>query len=224
MILKRVHPQFYGRRQGRAIGGLKQELMETLLPALSFSLDQLVNVMNNAPICVMEIGFGGGEHLAQRAQQNPHILYIGVEVFRNGVAALLEKIHLHGLKNICIFNEDVRLLFPFLSHHSLDGIYVLFPDPWPKKKHLQRRLLNAQTLTFFSELLKPKGFLTIASDDPSYTGQIIESYQQCGRFEYAIPTFKRPQDWVITRYEEKALKAGRTPHYFLSQVIHDASF
>jgi tRNA (guanine-N7-)-methyltransferase len=219
MISTSDSPQFYGRRRGRKLGPLKHTLMETLLPQVRLSDPQVGVITKESPTVFLEIGFGGGEHLANLAKENPHALCLGVEVFQNGVASLLQAIHEQSLKNIRIFPEDVRLLLPYLLDASLDKIFVLFPDPWPKKKHHERRLLNPSTFALFARLLKPQGRLIIASDDCSYLEHIHECLSSCEQLILCLEERKslkeRPQGWTITRYEEKALKAGRKPQYFV---------
>lgn len=217
-------PNFYGRRHGRTLGSLKKELMEKLLPRVHLAAKDAATLVQNAPYAVLEIGFGGGEHLADFALNNPDITCLGVEVFKNGIASLLQKIHLQGIENIRIFPEDVRLLFPLIQKESLDHIFVLFPDPWPKKKHHFRRLLTPETFSLFVDFLKPHGRLTIASDDPSYLEQIHECMAQRPQLSLFLKdrtsVYQRPQNWTITKYEEKALKAGRIPEYFTLEKKH----
>jgi tRNA (guanine-N7-)-methyltransferase len=209
---------FYGRRKGRALGAQKQSLMETLLPLHQVTLEEAPQLMAQAPYSILEIGFGGGEHLATQAVRKPHATCLGVEVFHNGIASLLEAIKKNDLKNVFIYPDDGRPLLAKFLEKTIDELFLLFPDPWPKKKHHERRLLSGPTLAHFSHLLKPTGTLTIASDDPSYLEHIQECLEASPHFQLFLENrksiYERPQPWVITRYEEKALLEGRVPHYF----------
>lgn len=217
-------PNFYGRKKGRPLGAYKSNLMESLLPIIEFDPAKFSNDVSTYHESFLEIGFGGGEHMASFAAEKKDSLCIGAEVFKNGVASLLEHIERLSLKNIKIYADDVRELLPLLPMASLNGIFVLFPDPWPKTRHHERRIINTDNLRLFAKLLKPEGFLTIASDDPSYLEQIKEVISLSADFIlYSTDTFLRPSSVHniqilgpgITRYEEKALLAGRIPQYFV---------
>lgn len=165
----------------------------------------------------LEIGFGGGEHLAAQARAHPDVGLIGVEPFINGVARLLSLIEAEGLGNIRIFTDDARLLLPLLPDQSLEKIFILFPDPWPKKRHHKRRIVNRQTVAEFARLLAPAGELRLATDDPDYARWILAACLAEPRLEWLAERARdwreRPADWPPTRYEQKALAAGRRPVY-----------
>jgi tRNA (guanine-N7-)-methyltransferase len=163
----------------------------------------------------LEIGFGGGEHLAWQAAANPEIGLIGVEPFLDGVARLLRAIETDGLANIRLFTDDARLLLDRLPEASLERIFVLFADPWPKKRHWKRRIIAPATTARFADLLKDGGELRVATDDPGYRRWILAHLLAEPRLEWQVTGpddwRTRPADWPPTRYEEKALAAGRRP-------------
>lgn len=166
----------------------------------------------------LEIGFGGGEHLASQAAQNPNVGIIGCEPYINGIASLLARIDQEKLSNICLFTGDARLLMKALPDATLSRAFVLFPDPWPKARHHKRRLICPSFLNELARLLKPGGRFRLASDDPGYIGWMTEQMMASRHFTWQVrgPEDWRqpPADWVNTRYEQKAIAAGRRPVYF----------
>ena len=219
-------PHFYGRRQGRPLQKNRLKLMETLFPGVSLEEDllekKILDLQSLFPQKVeeieLEIGFGGGEHLAFQASQNPHGGFIGVEAYANGVSSLIRHMHEQALENIRIYQGDVRLLLPKLPPHSLSRIFILFPDPWPKRRHFKRRLISKESLQLFHRLLiKSQGTLRIASDEPSYIQWIIEHFETSSLFSMppgVLQDWQEPfKDWFPTRYEQKAIQAGRQPVY-----------
>lgn len=215
--------KFFGRRIGRKIRKAKTTLLDAFLPELKFT-----TISNQTTY--LEIGFGNGEHLAEQARRNPSINFIGAEVFKNGVANLLSIIT--GIKegsdlpekititqdrtdNIRIWDDDVRLLFKHLPDNSIDKIFVLFPDPWPKKKHADRRFVNPDNLKELHRILKPNGILRIATDHKVYKGWALRQTLLSGLFNWTATTSSdwrnEPSDWVQTKYQRKALREGRKP-------------
>ncbi|MBV8635304.1 MAG: tRNA (guanosine(46)-N7)-methyltransferase TrmB, partial [Burkholderiaceae bacterium] len=164
----------------------------------------------------LEVGFGGGEHAAWQAANNPDVGLIAAEVFVNGIASLLGHIEEGGLENIRIYAEDVRQLMPRLPQAILSRVFVLFPDPWPKSRHVDRRFVHDNNLDVIAPLMREGGILRVASDDETYKAWAQEV--MAGRKDFVSitedPSIK-PEDWPATRYEAKALKAGRVP-IFLS--------
>jgi len=202
--------QFYGRRKGHALRPNHQALIDNLLPRL--------RVAPAAPVLAdretwLEIGFGGGEHLAHQAALNPHVDFIGAEPFVNGVAKLLAFIAEKGLGNIRIHDDDVRYLIEAMPAQSLTRIYLLYPDPWPKVRHQKRRLVNDETLGQFHRILRAGGIFIFASDIEDYVAWTREHIARHGGFETVSDSSTAPADWVQTRYEAKAVKAGRAPRY-----------
>ena len=163
----------------------------------------------------LEIGFGGGEHLAWQAASNPAVGLIGVEPYLDGVARLLKTIEADRPDNVRIYIDDARLLLDRLTAGSLERIFVLFADPWPKRRHWKRRIVNPSTVARFADLLVPGGELRVATDDPGYRRWILTALLAEPRLEWQVEGpedwRQRPADWPPTRYEEKALVAGRRP-------------
>jgi tRNA (guanine-N7-)-methyltransferase len=203
--------QFYGRRKGHSLRAHHQELMEALLPRLR--VDPAAPQLREDRETWLEIGFGGGEHLAHQAALNRHVDFIGAEPFVNGVAKLLAFIEEQGLANIRIHDGDARYLIEALPGASLARIYLLYPDPWPKVRHHKRRLVNRETLQHFHRLLRADGLFIFASDMADYVQWTRDHIAEHGGFEIVSDSGTAPADWVETRYETKAVKAGRAPRY-----------
>jgi tRNA (guanine-N7-)-methyltransferase len=165
----------------------------------------------------LEVGFGGGEHLAEQARRHPDTGFIGCEPFENGVAKLLTQIQASGLRNVRVVPDDARDILVRLPDASLSFVFVLFPDPWPKLRHHKRRFIQTRTLDQIHRLLKPGGELRIATDHTDYGQWALMHLMRDNRFEWAATRAAdwrvRPEDWVATRYEQKALKAGRSCIY-----------
>jgi tRNA (guanine-N7-)-methyltransferase len=214
--------RFYGRRKGKPLKAGRQGLLETLLPALRIARPEApldpARLFPTAPRAVrLEIGFGSGEHLAAQAAANPDVGFIGCEVFLNGVASLLRHIDAGRLANVRIFDDDARFLLPMIPANSLERISLLFPDPWPKARHAKRRFVNTAMLDTCARLLVPGGELRVASDDPGYIRWTLAhaSLHPAFRWLAAGPDDwrVRPSDSVATRYEGKAIMAGRRPMF-----------
>jgi tRNA (guanine-N7-)-methyltransferase len=222
----RDRPDWHGRRQGRRLRPGRQRLMSELLPRLRLTLPSTGSSFDPFTLfrprpreIWLEIGFGGGEHLATQAERHPEIGFLGSEVFVNGIAALLDQVDKRGLANLRIFDDDARLLLPALPQASLNRVFLLFPDPWPKKRHEKRRFIGPANLAHLARVLVDGGELRVASDDAGYIRWVLE--QTAGhpafRWQARCPHDWRspPADWVDTRYQEKARAAGR-PATFLS--------
>ena len=215
---------FYGRRQGRPLRESRKRLMETLLPSITVTVEPGVTIdpASLYPVAKkqhwLEIGFGGGEHLAAQAEANRDVGLIGCEIFLNGIASALSHIDAGKLENVRIYPEDVRDLLPVLKPQSFDKIFLLFPDPWHKARHANRRFVNAANLDIVAGLLKPGGEFRIGSDDPVYIGWSLAHTTRHPAFKWLAETAAdwavRPADWPASRYEQKAIRQGRVPHYF----------
>ncbi len=203
--------QYYGRRSGKPLRRHHLQLMESLLPKLRVDLESPLP----AGEVWLEIGFGGGEHLAHQAALFPNVDFIGAEPFRNGVAKLLALIEEKSLSNIRIHDDDVRYLLEKLPPASLAKIFVLYPDPWPKKRHHDRRIVNADTLKQFHALLKPDGVFLFASDIADYVDWTREHVSEHGGFIEEGDPAQPFENWTQTRYEAKARREGREPSYYL---------
>jgi len=208
--------RLYGRQKTRALNEKQCELMEQLLPNIDIPIPDLSKKTNR----ILEIGFGFGEHLARMAENDPTTFFVGFEPFVNGVASLLQYIDEKELANISIHQGDVRYLFHEMPDQLFSAIYLLYPDPWPKKRHFKRRFVQTATLKTLHRLLAPKGKLYIASDHDTYQTWIeehIESGPTAKDFEWSNTDTKAAawDGWVATRYEEKAFREGRTPRYYV---------
>ncbi len=169
-----------------------------------------------APSAVwLEIGFGGGEHLAWQAAANPEVGIIGAEIFLNGVAKALRALKAQQSRAVRIYTGDARDLLDCLAPGSLDRAFLLFPDPWPKARHNKRRFVQPETLDRLATLLRPGAEFRLATDDPDYAAWMLACLDRHPAFDWPVASAadwrRRPADWPPTRYEEKALAAGRRP-------------
>ncbi|MDK9721855.1 MAG: tRNA (guanine(46)-N(7))-methyltransferase TrmB [Rhodospirillales bacterium] len=208
-------PRFYGRRKGKPLRQLKRELIQTLLPALAIptpaeglTLDPRTLFPVPPKEVWLEVGFGAGEHTAAQALAHLDVGLIASEVFLNGLGGLLKHIAAQSLSNIRIYPEDARKLLPALPDNCLAKVFVLFPDPWPKKRHAERRFIGPANLDQISRLLKPGGELRVASDHLVYIDWTLEQMALRPDFVPTIRTGDRPSDWPPSRYEQKAAEKG----------------
>ena len=203
--------QFYGRRKGRALRRHHLQLMQELLPKLRVDLaDPLAGTGEPR---WLEIGFGGGEHLAHLAALHREVSFIGAEPFVNGVAKLLAAIEEGRLGNIRIHDGDARYLLEALPKASLERIYLLCPDPWPKTRHHKRRFVNAANIAQFHRILKPDGLFLFASDSADYVDWTRQHIAAHGGFREDGDAAQPFENWTETRYEAKARREGRVPAY-----------
>ena len=217
---------FYGRRKGKHLRDSQKAYLETDLETLSPGpvnrednperrpLDPSA-IFGTRPLW-LEIGFGGGEHLVHQACRNPGAGIIGCEPYINGVAMLLGKIRQAGCGNLRIHPGDARDLFDVLPERAVERAFLLYPDPWPKKRHHRRRFVTPEHLEPLARVMAPGAILRVATDIPDYVRQTLEQVPRHG-FEWLAETaedWRRPwDDWISTRYEKKALREGRMPHY-----------
>ncbi len=200
--------KFYGRLKSRALTETQKTLFETLLPQIRINTaDEIASYKHDK--IFLEIGFGGGEHIAQLAVQNPSNLFIGAEPFINGIASLLCKISDNNIKNIRIFDDDIRKILPSMMDKVIDGVFLMFPDPWSKRRHIKRRFVNEFNIGKIYKILKQGGFWKIATDHIDYakhTLKIFENHK--GLFskkeEYNKETRPTALKWPHTRYEQKS--------------------
>lgn len=203
----------YGRVRGRALRPGRAALLDERLPELSLDLAAgRIDPGTLAPGAAgtwLELGFGAGEHLAAQAQAHPDVLFLGAEPFLNGAASALRHIQQQGLGNVRIHAGDGREVLAALPDASLDRVFLLFPDPWPKTRHHKRRLVNAETVAEFARALKPGGRLRFATDWADYVGWTLERFAADPAFAW---TAERADDWrippgdhVATRYQQKRL-------------------
>ena len=167
----------------------------------------------------LEIGFGGGEHLIHRALANSGVGFIGVEPFVNGHASLVEKIEERSVRNIRVLDFEAAPLLDWLPAGSLSRVIVLYPDPWPKRRHRKRRLMSAKTLALLAKLMRPGAELWLATDIASYAASSLAAVLSSDDFEWVADgpdDWRRPfPDWPGTRYEAKAKAAGRRAFYLV---------
>jgi tRNA (guanine-N7-)-methyltransferase len=165
----------------------------------------------------LEIGFGSGEHLLRQAEQHTDIGFIGCEPFLNGVGTLLGAIEDRGIDMIRVHDGDAREALDWLPGSSIGRIFILFPDPWPKKRQLKRRLISPETTAALARVLAPGAELRFASDSGDYAAHALFTISRSGAFEWlaerAHDWRERPADWPETRYERKALAEGRKSSY-----------
>ena len=217
---------FYGRRRGRPLRAGQRERQTTLLPRLSFELPES-GPLHPAELFTpparevwLEIGFGGGEHLAGQAARRPDVLVLGVEPFLNGVASLLRHVDQQSLANVRILEGDARELVGRLPAASLARVFVLFPDPWPKTRHRKRRLMQAGFVGALARATRPGGRLRFATDWRDYAAwtlsRMLASPDWSWTAERASDWRQPPDDHLTTRYERKAL--GDTAPIFLEFV------
>lgn len=220
---KRAAGEFYGRRKTKPLKHSQELLMGSLLPQLNLDLskpapDDLRELFPKSPDkLILEIGFGGGEHMISRAIEQPENGFIGCEPFINGMGKALSAIDQNKLSNIRLYDEDATDLLDWLPAHSFDMIYLLYPDPWHKKRHWKRRFVSQVNLKRFARLLKPGHELRIASDIAHYINWTLNHCYKSGLFEWQAQRcsdWREPWDgWQSTRYEKKAIREGRVPCY-----------
>lgn len=221
---KRATEAFYGRRKGKHLRDQHQMALAEVLPALKLDLSQAppdhIDQLWTQPGSGvrLEIGFGGGEHLLHRIKEAPMTHFIGIEPFVNSMAKLVRAVQLDPVHNLRLFDDDATLVLDWLPDHSIDHIDLLYPDPWPKKRHWKRRFVNDKNLNRFARVLKPGGKFCFASDIDTYVNWTLEHIMAHPDFMWDA---QGPDNWHIawanwpsTRYEAKALREGRTPAYF----------
>lgn len=215
---------FFGRRSTHKLYPTQQKLVEELLPQIEIDLDKgaldisaLYPDAPNAPL-YLEVGFGGGEHLARHAKTHAGRNYIGCEPFMGGVGKMLSQIDREKLKNVRLYREDALHLLRALPDKALDGAFLLYPDPWPKKKHHKRRFVNPVTLGELSRVLKPGAEFRVATDIDDYATWVLAHMVRRDDFIWRpekAGEWRQPwADWSPTRYEQKAKREGRDSYYF----------
>ncbi|HEX2116442.1 MAG TPA: tRNA (guanosine(46)-N7)-methyltransferase TrmB [Alphaproteobacteria bacterium] len=212
----------YGRRRGRRLRESQRTLLETLLPQVAIvgssePLDPRTLFGPETDQVWLEIGFGGGEHLAAQAAAHPNVGVVGCEPFVNGVVSLLGQIKARQLGNVRIWPSDARALIARFPDASIARAFILFPDPWPKSRHHKRRLIAPLFLDALARVLTPGAELRVATDDADYLAWSLERLTAHNKFRWCARSAAdwrvRPADWPPTRYEQKAVAAGRRPAY-----------
>tara|TARA_B100001094_G_C18021595_1_gene715388 strand:- start:88 stop:804 length:717 start_codon:yes stop_codon:yes gene_type:complete len=222
--------RIFGRSKGKKLSQKQQEYFDKFSKTYSLfnngisgglkpKLKKLLGVEVLTSNVVLEVGFGSGEHIVLQAKKMPNTFFIGCEQYKNGVAKLLGQIDVCNISNIAIHYGDARDALDNLPNNCIDKFYLLFPDPWPKKKHASRRFINKENLDQISRVLKCNGLLYIASDIEEYSAHVLEHIFCQKDFLW---TAQNKNDWSkpwdssnTTRYEQKAILEGRVPHYLV---------
>ena len=216
-----IHPpRFFGRRHGRRLRAGRRGLLERVLPDVRIvpppeaaSLDPRSVFGKPVKDIWLEIGFGAGEHLAAQAERNPDVGFIGCEPFVTGVASTLAKIDSLKLDNVRILDDDARMLLTGLADACIDRAFILFSDPWPKKRHHHRRFINSANLDLLARILRQGGELRFATDHMDFVRWTLEHISRNRAFAWLAESpddwRNRPADWIETRYEAKALAKGK---------------
>lgn len=214
--------RIYGRRHGKPLKKASAARLEEYFPKYSISLDEgavdFAALFDHDPKEFwLEIGFGKGEHLIEQAKANPDVGFIGCEPFINGVSGLIDHMDREGVTNIRFFMDDARLLMDHLPDNFLSRAFILFPDPWRKKRHYKRRVVSPGNVSVLSRLLKPGAELRIGTDHHDYCRWILARMLENPDFDWKSDHpddwHVRPDDWPATRYEQKALGVGRLSAY-----------
>lgn len=222
----RPHRNFYGRLKGKTLKRSQKAWLDEDLAALSPGpvsweenpqrqpLDP-ARLFGGRPVW-LEVGFGGGEHMVHQAAAHPEVGIIGAEPYINGVAMLLGKIRRAGLENLAVHPGDARDLMDVLPEASISRAFLLYPDPWPKTRHHRRRFVTPEHLRPLARAMRPGAILRVATDIPGYVRQTLQEVPRAG-FDWLAEgprDWQEPwEDWLPTRYERKALREGRVPHY-----------
>ncbi|WP_417476611.1 tRNA (guanosine(46)-N7)-methyltransferase TrmB [Maricaulis sp.] len=204
--------RLFGRAKGKPLSARQQALVDDVLPMIDLPPDGVIDparLASGKAAHILEIGFGSGEHLVAQAAAHPQNLYIGIEPFLNGVAKTLAGVDDGALENVRLHRGDARDVLPRFADGVFDRIFLLFPDPWHKKRHAKRRFIQQSSRDDFARILKPGGQLRIATDVKSYADHVMVEFAGDARFEW---TANQAGDWrlppadhVRTRYETKNL-------------------
>ncbi len=214
---------FFGRRKGHRLRAHQADLIAHLLPHLALDIaapppNDLVSLFESPVGGVrLEIGFGGGEHLAAEARSQPGTGFIGCEPYVNGMAKILAQIEAHGIRNIRLFAGDAADLLGWLRPRSLMRIDLIHPDPWPKRRHWKRRFVQDRTVAAMARVLEQGGEFRFVSDIDDYGAWTLAHLLRSTEFSWLA---ERAGDWrepwsgyTMTRYGQKAAREGRTATY-----------
>jgi tRNA (guanine-N7-)-methyltransferase len=210
--------RLYGRARGHKLRPRQERLLDVTLPRLA-----VPGKLPDGPLW-LEVGFGGGEHALAQVRAHPEATLIACEVFENGICSLLSALVAEGEeasaplpRNLYLWTEDARILLRTLPDACLDRLFLMFPDPWPKARHAKRRFIHPALLPLLARVLKPGAEWRVASDDPTYQAWVRDLMASQAEFTAGQPATTRPDGWPPTRYEAKALQAGRQPLYWTFQ-------
>jgi len=214
---------FFGRRSGKKLHGGQQAIFDATLPALEVKLSGHTDpreLFPDAERLIVEIGYGGGEHLALEASRHPDTGYIGCEVFTGGIGKMVQAIAAQELRNIRLFTDDALKLLVEMPDASIDEIYLLYPDPWPKTRHHKRRFVSPTTLTELARVIRPGGQFHFATDIEDYANWTLAHIVRAPEFSFApdrAGSWHEPYPgWEATRYEQKARREGRMISFYFS--------
>lgn len=210
--------RLYGRVRGKKLRPRQERLLALTLPRLTFP--SAAFAIEPAQLW-LEVGFGGGEHALALTAAHPDTALIACEVFENGICSLLSRLVPEGGEadaplppNLRLWTDDARPLLRALPDACLDKLFLMFPDPWPKARHAKRRFVHPAQVALVARALRTHGEWRVASDDPTYQAWVEEVMAGQALFTVPAPALQRPEDWPPTRYEAKAIRAGRSPRYW----------
>ena len=215
---------FYGRRSSKKLKKSHKIYIDEILPTLNLeNQDVFEKTFKKYNEIWIEVGFGSGEHLVNIAKLNPKVYFIGCEPFIDGVAKLITKMVNNKIENIRIYTKDFRELMNLIPSSSISKIFLLFPDPWPKKRHHKRRLINNEVVEELSRILKINSYFYTATDVKDYFNEIKNKFLLSSKFledkSFKYSNGDRWLGWVQTRYERKGVIEGREPIYASFQKI-----
>ncbi len=222
-VIKPPPDRLYGRQRTHALRPRQQKLLEITLPRLRFATPEnpCAGFAGALTQLWLEVGFGGGEHARALAAAHPDAALIACEVFDQGLCSMLAALVPEGGEadaplppNLRLWDDDARALLRDLPEACLDALFLMFPDPWPKSRHAKRRFVHPEIVTLAASRMKPGAIWRVASDDPTYQEWVAEVMGAQQFFDAPPPVTERPAGWPPTRYEAKALAAGRMPFYW----------
>jgi tRNA (guanine-N7-)-methyltransferase len=216
MSVKPPPDRLYGRIKGKKLRPRQEWLLAHFLPRVAWPANKFGIVPREIWV---EVGFGGGEHAYALARANPEVGIIAAEVFEAGICSLLSRLapesepNPEPPANLRLYTDDARPLLRAMPDGALSKLFLMFPDPWPKARHAKRRFVHPDLLVEAARVLRAGGEWRIASDDPTYQAWTDEVLAKQTRFSITR-TMERPAGWPPTRYEAKAITAGRQPVYW----------
>ncbi|KFL30387.1 hypothetical protein JP75_15725 [Devosia riboflavina] len=214
---------FFGRRSGKKLHGGQKAMVDETLPELEITLTDHLDTQTLFPEAkrlVIEIGYGGGEHLARKAEEEPETGFIGCEVFTGGIGKMVQAAIAKNLRNVRLFTDDALKLLVTLPDASIDAVYLLYPDPWPKTRHHKRRFVSPVTLKELARVIRPGGKFHFASDIEDYANWTLAHIVREPEFSFvpeAPGAWHTPYPgWQPTRYEQKARREGRMISFYFT--------
>ena len=217
------NPIFYGRRKGRKLSKSGQL---AIIDGKKYLIEKkdLANIFNFKKYIILEIGFGDGENLINSAKINPNFFYIGADPFLNTTAKCLNKLLKNNLKNVVIWPDDIRKILNYFPYNSISEIKILFPDPWPKTKHKNRRLIQDKFIETIYPVMKRRGTITISTDHDILKKWVLDKFQRYTKFEWMAQNSKdwqiRPSDCFKTKYEAKSIAENKKASWFIFKKIN----